>query len=144
MESLLAKKLHLTSKPVAILLTDEKPEEALQFQPGTWGCVMAMLKAASLGRTAVFDRETVGCGGGGVGLGFGNASTLMERVTQAVSSISFPQAGGKVTPRVRVTVRRQNWPPALLKIYRLSACRIPTGFSNRWSRLTQPWSSLVL
>jgi len=73
MESLLAKKLHLTSKPVAILMSNEKPEGALQFQPGRWGCVMAMLKAASQGRTAVFDRETVGCGGGGVGLGFGNA-----------------------------------------------------------------------
>ncbi|MDF9409944.1 MAG: hypothetical protein A4E52_00599 [Pelotomaculum sp. PtaB.Bin013] len=73
MESRLAKELHLATKPVAILLTNEKPEGALQFQPGRWGCVMAMLKAASRGKTAVFNRETVGCGGGGVGLGFGNA-----------------------------------------------------------------------
>lgn len=73
MESRLAKDLHLTSKPVAIILTNEKPEGALQFQAGRWGCVMAMLRAASGGKTAVFDRETVGCGGGGVGLGFGNA-----------------------------------------------------------------------
>lgn len=73
MESRLAKELHLTGKPVAIILTNEKPEGALQFQTGRWGCVMAMLKAASSGKTAVFDRETVGCGGGGVGLGFGNA-----------------------------------------------------------------------
>jgi len=72
MESRLARELKLTSKPVAIILTNEKPEGALQFQPGRWGCVMAMLKAASRGRTAVFDRETVGCSGGGVGLGFGN------------------------------------------------------------------------
>jgi|GEM_PF-6887048 len=72
MESRLAGELKLSSQPVAIILTDEKPHQALQFQPGRWGCVMAMLRAASKGKTAVFDRETVGCGGGGVGLGFGN------------------------------------------------------------------------
>jgi len=71
MESRLAAELKLSIQPVAIILTDERPPEALQFQPGRWGCVMAMLRAASRGRTAVFDRETVGCGGGGVGLGFG-------------------------------------------------------------------------
>lgn len=72
MESRLAKELKLQSQPVAIILTNEKPEGALQFQAGRWGCVMAMLWAASRGKTAVFDRETFGCAGGGVGLGFGN------------------------------------------------------------------------
>jgi hypothetical protein len=33
---------------------------------------MNMLASAAKGRTAVFDRETFGCTGGGVGLGFGN------------------------------------------------------------------------
>lgn len=72
MESLLAKELHLINKPVATILTNEKPQGASQFQPGKWGCVMAMMRAASRGKTAVFDRETVGCPGGGVGLGFGD------------------------------------------------------------------------
>ncbi len=33
---------------------------------------MFLLAAAAKGKTAVFDRETFGCQGGGTGLGFGN------------------------------------------------------------------------
>jgi uncharacterized protein (DUF169 family) len=58
--------------PIAVILTDDKPEEALQFKENRWGCVAAMLVAASKGRTAVFDRNTFGCVGGGTGLGFGD------------------------------------------------------------------------
>ncbi|KJS33601.1 MAG: hypothetical protein VR64_02330 [Desulfatitalea sp. BRH_c12] len=64
--------LALTYEPVAILPSDEKPADAKQFKPGRWGCVMFMLAAAAKGQTAVFDRTTYGCPGGGVGLGFGN------------------------------------------------------------------------
>ncbi len=47
--------------------------EHSQFKPGRWGCVMSLMAAAaSKGRTGVFDRQTYGCWGGGVGLGFGN------------------------------------------------------------------------
>lgn len=64
--------LALTSPPVAILLTDTRPEKAAQFKEGSWGCVASMLIAAAKGRTVVFDRKTSGCPGGGTGLGFGN------------------------------------------------------------------------
>ncbi len=74
MDSLIAKSLHLKYSPVAILWSDEKPEGAMQFAPGRWGCVMAAFAAtASQGKVAAFDRETFGCWGGGVGLGLGNA-----------------------------------------------------------------------
>jgi uncharacterized protein (DUF169 family) len=73
MESLVASALHLKHHPVALLWTDEKPPYALQFREEKWGCVMAMFaQSAARGKTAVFDRETYGCLGGGVGLGFGN------------------------------------------------------------------------
>jgi uncharacterized protein (DUF169 family) len=58
--------------PVAIIWTDEKPSEGLQFKEGKRGCVASMLVAASKGRTAFFDRKTFGCPGGGVGIGFGD------------------------------------------------------------------------
>lgn len=77
MESRLAEELKMRYQPVATILTNTKPEGALQFQPGRWGCVMAMMRAAAKGKVAVFDRETVGCGGGGVGLGFGDFYTVM-------------------------------------------------------------------
>jgi len=58
--------------PVAVMLTDDRPERATQFKKNQWGCVATLLVAASKGRTAVFDRDTFGCVGGGVGLGFGD------------------------------------------------------------------------
>lgn len=75
MQSRIAEAVNLRYTPVAIVFTNEKPEGALQFKEGRWGCVIAMLGAAAKGRTAVFDRKTYGCIGGGSGLGFGNTYT---------------------------------------------------------------------
>jgi len=72
MESKIAQALNLKYQPVAILWTDDRPEKAMSFKQGRWGCVMWMLASAAKGRTAVFDKDTYGCWGGGVGLGFGN------------------------------------------------------------------------
>lgn len=70
MESRIAQELKLRYRPVALLLTDEKPEGALEFKEGHWGCVVAMFAAAARGKTAVFSNETCGCPGGKIGLGF--------------------------------------------------------------------------
>ncbi|MBP8646123.1 MAG: DUF169 domain-containing protein [Syntrophobacteraceae bacterium] len=72
MESRIARALSLKYCPVAIVWTDNRPEKAMGFKEGKWGCVMWMLAAAAKGKTAAFDRNTCGCWGGGVGLGFGN------------------------------------------------------------------------
>lgn len=73
MQSKIAEAINLVRyAPVAIVFTAEKPEGAVQFKEGIWGCAVAMLKAAAKGRTAVFDRKTFGCLGGGAGLCFGN------------------------------------------------------------------------
>ncbi|MBW2040246.1 MAG: DUF169 domain-containing protein [Deltaproteobacteria bacterium] len=72
MESKIAGALDLKYHPVALIWTDEKPQNALQFKKGKWGCVMFMFASAAKGKTTVFDRQTYGCWGGGVGLGFGN------------------------------------------------------------------------
>jgi uncharacterized protein (DUF169 family) len=72
MESKISKAIKFKYLPVAIILSDEKPEEGLQFKEGTWGCVSSMLFASSKGKTAFFNRKTFGCIGGGTGLGFGN------------------------------------------------------------------------
>jgi len=73
MDSKIAKALGLKYHPVSVVLADEKPDNALQFKKGKWGCVMFMFANAARGKTAAFDHETYGCWGGGVGLGFGNA-----------------------------------------------------------------------
>jgi uncharacterized protein (DUF169 family) len=75
MESKIAGAIGLQTHPVAIVWAEDAPapESALQFKPGRWGCVISLIAAVAVkGRTAVIDRETFGCWGGGVGLGFGN------------------------------------------------------------------------
>ncbi|MDI6796604.1 MAG: DUF169 domain-containing protein [Desulfatibacillaceae bacterium] len=72
MKSRIARAIGLEFSPVAVSWTDKMPQDAKQFKKGRFGCVMFMLAAAARGKTAVFDRETYGCYGGGVGLGFGN------------------------------------------------------------------------
>ncbi|BBB90936.1 MAG TPA: DUF169 domain-containing protein [Methylomusa anaerophila] len=71
MESRLVKELKLRYEPVAVLLSNEKPEGALQSKEGHWSCTIPLFIAAAKGKTSVFERKTTGCPGGIVGLGFG-------------------------------------------------------------------------
>src|SRR5664279_744098 len=77
MRSPLADALGVQLAPVAIVLTDQRPDEGTQFKPASMGCVAAMLLSAAKGRTAFFDRDTFGCPGGGAGLGFGDCYERM-------------------------------------------------------------------
>jgi Uncharacterised ArCR, COG2043. len=71
-QSAIATAAGLSTEPVAIVWTDTKPEGALEFKPGVWGCVMWMYaRVARDKKTAVFTRETIGCIGAALGLGFG-------------------------------------------------------------------------
>lgn len=71
MESYLVKKLSLHYESVAVLLSNEKPEEALQSKEGKWSCIIPLFIAAAKGKTSVFERKTTNCPGGKAGLGFG-------------------------------------------------------------------------
>ncbi len=72
MESQIAQAIKFKYRLVALLWSDEKPEGAMQFSEGKWGCVMWLVVSAAKGKPAVADVKTFGCVGGGVGLGFGN------------------------------------------------------------------------
>lgn len=72
MKSIISETLGLKYGPVAFVLTNDKPKKARQFKEGKWGCIMFLLASAAKGETAVVDRKTFGCWGGGTGMGFGN------------------------------------------------------------------------
>lgn len=70
MESVIAKHICLKNNPVAVLWAEEMPQEVIHFQEGKWGCVVALIKAASQGKVAAATLATTVCRGGKVGLGF--------------------------------------------------------------------------
>jgi uncharacterized protein (DUF169 family) len=70
MDSTIVEALGLEFGPIAKFWSDEEPDGALQFKAGTWGCVMWQFAQAAKGKTAVLDRQTFGCVGGGNWLGF--------------------------------------------------------------------------
>jgi uncharacterized protein (DUF169 family) len=116
MQSQLADALGLKHPPIAILLTDTRPEGAIQFKPGRMGCVAAMLLTAAGGRPVCFDVQTFGCPGGGAGLGFGDCYARMgfpiERllstggVARLGSGHSYDMGGGERFHRSPEVTRR--------------------------------------
>ncbi len=75
MESKLASPIELKTHAVALAWADAAPPRAIRFKPGRWGCVVSVFATvAAKGRMGSFDRQTYGCWGGGVGLGFENYS----------------------------------------------------------------------
>ncbi len=72
MDSKLSSYLKMRIEPVVTLWSDTAPPEAVRFAKGKRGCLMGLLAAAAKGKVCAVDRETFGCPGGGVALGYGN------------------------------------------------------------------------
>jgi uncharacterized protein (DUF169 family) len=70
MHNKIAAAVRLKYPPVALIWSNEKPEGAMEFTEGRWGCVMALVSSAAKGKICAAKRETVGCAGGAIGMGF--------------------------------------------------------------------------
>ncbi|NDO47855.1 DUF169 domain-containing protein [Clostridium sp. MD294] len=70
MTSKIAELLKCSRMPVALIRTNQKPEQALMFKEGNKGCVIALLNVASQGKISALSEETIGCPGGKSGTGF--------------------------------------------------------------------------
>lgn len=70
MQSQIQQAIALKTHPVALLWADQRPAEATEFKPGNWGCIMWLAAGAAKGKAGACSRETFGCFGGGVGMGF--------------------------------------------------------------------------
>lgn len=115
MNSNLVKALKLSSQPVAVYRSDSCPEDALQFKEGIWGCVIAMLNAASKGRAAAFHKTNVVCKGGQAGLGLHPFETgIIEYFLSVGGKGPKPGEHYKKTPEL-----------ALDYIHQLPDCRSP-------------------
>jgi len=103
MESRLVKDLNLRYEPVAILLSNEKPEGALQGKEGQWSCTIPLFLAATKGKTAVFERKTTSCPGSKAGFGFGqfpNYPNGIEYFLSTGKSGMFEGEGYKKNPEL--------------------------------------------
>lgn len=76
-KSKIAEAIKLSTYPIAILKTNQIPQDALQVQKGG-ACVVAFLNAAAQGKTITFCESSEICRGGKVGLGFCKLPDAMQ------------------------------------------------------------------
>ena len=72
MQSKIARAVKLPHEPVAILWSDEPPDDAIMFREKSWGCTLWLMAQAARGKVAACGRHNFGCFGGGTGIGFGD------------------------------------------------------------------------
>ena len=89
MESKIADAISIKYQPVALIWSDEKPAEAMQFKEGKWGCIMWLAAGAAKGKTAVCDRKSFGCYGGGTRHGLRRSVCQFSRRKRLFLPFSF-------------------------------------------------------
>ena len=117
MESMIARHLCLKNHPVAVTWADEMPENAIHFQEGKWGCVVALIKVASQGKIAAATDATTACRGGRVGLGFSGYEHGQIKYFLSTGSEAVPKSEHyKKTPELARTFIDNTVQPGLWNI----------------------------
>jgi uncharacterized protein (DUF169 family) len=91
LDSIVAKELKMRYPPVAVIPSNNKPEDTLKYKENGWSCMIGMFVRAAGGATVALDRKLVRCPGGKTGVGFGNK--YAEHMDIASSFLSTGKPG---------------------------------------------------
>ncbi|MCP4623561.1 MAG: DUF169 domain-containing protein [bacterium] len=139
MESEIVKYLRPEFEPVAVVWSDDLPDNALQFKEGRFGCILYLFAEASRrGRVAGGSRESVACDGGraalGLGVGLDSSDELLDRYA-AVFSKGLQSAGDQKAYRAHMKAAPKNWRP-LYKYGERRHCN--AELAKKWIRVELP------
>ncbi len=113
MESAIVRNLQPEFKPVAVVWSNNIPDDALQFKRGKFGCILYLFaEAARRGKVAGGNRESITCNGGraalGLGVDFDASDELLDRYA-AVFSKGLKSANNQEAYRARMETVPKNW-----------------------------------
>lgn len=102
-------------EPVAVVWSDDIPDDALEFKDGRFDCILHLFAEASLGgRVAGGSRDTIVCSGGRAALGFGVDFVEWEEQLDhhaAISSKGLESARDQAAYRDKMELTRPSWRP---------------------------------
>ncbi|MDH3814718.1 MAG: DUF169 domain-containing protein [Acidobacteriota bacterium] len=117
MKSTVVKHLKPEFEPVAVVWTDDIPDDALQFKEGRFGCILYLFAEASRrGRVAGGSRDTVVCPGGRAAFGFGvdivESKPRLDHLA-ALFSKGLESARDQAAYHEKIEAARPSWRPVL-------------------------------
>jgi hypothetical protein len=133
MKSAVVEHLEPEFEPVAVVWSDEIPDDALEFKEGRFGCILYLFAEASRrGRVAGGSRDTVVCPGGRAAFGFG--VDFIESESQldhhaAIFSKGLASARDQAAYREKMEATRPSWKP----LYEFGERRhCSSGMAKEW------------
>jgi hypothetical protein len=117
MKSTVVKHLKPEFEPVAVVWSDDIPDNAVEFKEGRFGCILHLFAEASRrGRVAGGSRDTVVCPGGRGALGFGvdfvESESQLDHLA-ALFSKGLESARDQAAYREKMEAARPSWRPIL-------------------------------
>jgi hypothetical protein len=117
MKSTVVKHLKPEFEPVAVVWSDDIPDNAVEFKEGRFGCILHLFAEASRrGRVAGGSRDTVVCPGGRGALGFGvdfvESESQLDHLA-ALFSKGLESARDQAAYRDKMEAARPSWRPIL-------------------------------
>ena len=122
MQSKLVDALYLKYNPVAIIWADERPHADLEFDKNTsiWqGCLMSFFsEVLRKGKTALFDRQTIGCPNGFTSLGFGNQLHKFDFDQDCLAyDVTIGNANWEKGRAKAAELKEKNYPPVFIETF---------------------------